>query len=541
MQPSQKLSTLAYLGLTLLLSVPVLVVLRASFAPSTEGWTHLFETNLASYLINTGLLMALTGALATGIGVSTAWFVATTQFPGRRFFSWALLLPLAAPAYIIAYLYTELLGSSGPLQIGLREIFGWQVGGYYFPSIRNLFGASSMLALVLYPYIYLLARIAFSSQNNSQIHAARTLGLTASQTFWRVALPAARPAIIGGLTLVLMETLADFGVADYFSIPTFSTGIFRTWLLMGEKTAALKLAGFMLLFIIALLWLERQSRKGDTKTGNRPFPTIVPKHLSKSHSLLAIILCSFPILFGFAIPVIGLSFYSVVDGDHFFGRQFIALATSSLQLSAIVALLAVVLAIALAYANRVTRSAITRAAIGIATLGYALPGALLAVGLLGSFNAVDRVITGFAIDYLAWDGGLLISGTILLLVYACVIRFLTVAYNSVNTRLGNVSLTLDYAARTLGQKPIGVVWRIHLPMISSSLLAAGLLVFVDVMRELPATLILRPFNFETLATRVYRLASDERLAEASTAALMIIFISLIPILVLNRLYFQAKR
>lgn len=520
--------------LALVLSVPILVILRTVFSSDTGGWAHLFQTNLASYIFNTVSLLLLTGTFSILMGVSTAWLIASTNFPGRRILSWTLMLPLAAPSYIVAYMYTDLLDSAGPIQAGLRHLFGLQAGSYYFPSIRNLFGASLMLALVLYPYIYLFARIAFTSKNSAQIYAARTLGLTNSEAFWRVALPCARPAIIGGLALVLMETLADFGVADYFAIPTFSTGIFRTWLLMGEEIAALKLAGIMLLFVIALLWLEYQSREGDTVGSNHPLPKPTSEKLSKMHSFTAIIVCGFPVLFGFIIPVLGLGYYSMTGGDKMFGPQFFNLAKSSLTIAFIVAAITIIIAIILAYTTRVSRSPLTRGAIALSTLGYALPGALLAVGLLGTSSRLDLAFTRFAAEQFGWQGGLILSGTIALLVYACVVRFLTVAYNSVNTKLGSVGMDMDYAARTLGQKPLGVIRRIHLPLIRPGLVAAGLLVFVDVMRELPATLILRPFNFETLATRIYRLASDERLAEASTAALTIIAISLLPILLLNR-------
>lgn len=534
MQKSQKLWLLATLLLALVLSIPVFVLLGSFSLKDTGGWAHLFQTNLASYIFNTLSLMVLTGILATLIGVSSAWLVSSTNFPGRRLFSWGLMLPLAAPSYIIAYLYTDLLSSSGAVQTGLRHVFGWEIGGYYFPSIRTLFGASVMLALVLYPYIYLLARIAFTNKNSAQIHAARTLGLTPSETFWRVALPTARPAIIGGLSLVLMETLADFGVADYFAIPTFSTGIFRTWLLMGERVAALKLAGVMLIFVMVLLWLEGQSRKGKTADSHKPGPKPARVNLSKRHSVLAMIICGLPVLLGFVIPVIGLSSMALNDGDKLFGMQFFDLAKASVILALIVAVITVCIAIILAYTNRVNSSALTRGAIRISTLGYALPGALLAVGLLGTVTRFDLVLTRFATEYLGWQGGFILTGTICLLVYACVVRFLTVAFNSVNARLDNIPIVMDAAARTLGQKPVGVIGRIHLPLLRPSLMAAGLLVFVDVMRELPATLILRPFNFETLATRVYRLASDERLSEASTAALALIVISLLPILLLNR-------
>lgn len=521
-------------GVGALASVPMVVVLMALAGPGSGAWTHLQETVLADYVLNTTALMGLTGLIALGIGVSTAWLVAATAFPGRRLFGWALVLPLAAPAYIIAYLYTELLAFTGPVQTTLRDLFGWQAGDYSFPNIRSVPGAALMLGLVLYPYVYLLARAAFTVQAAAPFQAARTLGLTAWQAFFRVALPCARPAIVGGLALVLMETLADFGVADYFAIPTFSTGIFRTWLAMGEKDAALKLAGVMLVVVIALLALEAASRKGRVDEGGRAGAPVERLRLTGPRAGLAVLACTLPILLGFLIPIGVLISYTIDGGDPLWGRGFAAFAANSVTVAVLTGVIATGLALMLAYARRQSGSTVVRGAIRLSTLGYALPGALLAVGLLGPIGGVDRALTRFAIDTFGWSGGLILSGTIVLLVYACVIRFLTVAYNAVYGSLTKVPPAMDAAARSLGARPGAVIRRIHLPLIRPGLAAGALLVFVDVMRELPATLLLRPFNFDTLATRVYWLASDERLTEASTAALMIVLIGLIPILLLNR-------
>ena len=517
-----------------LAAIPMVVALASLVSPGDVAWAHLRDTNLAVYLANTAGLMVLVGAFAAVIGVSTAWLVAMCEFPGRRLFSLLLVLPLAAPAYIVAYFYTDLLAFAGPVQNFIRETFQLNADVRVLPNIRNLPGAAVMLGLVLYPYVYLLARTAFSAQSASQFLAARTLGLNPRQAFFRVVAPGARPAIAGGLALVLMETLADFGVADYFAVPTFSTGIFRTWLAMGEKLAALKLAGVMLVFVMALIALEALSRRGRVDSAGRTPSAPERMRLNSGHSVIAIAICAAPVLFGFLLPVVGLLLLTVGGGDQMLGRGFLDFAKNSVVVAVFAGVVATFLAVLLSYAQRQSSSLLTKGAIRLSTLGYALPGALLAVGLLGPIGGVDRAATRFASTYLGWNGGLLFTGTIAILVYACVIRFLTVSFNSVSGALSKISPTIDDAARSLGAGPGAVIRRIHIPLIRPGLAAGGLLVFVDVMRELPATLILRPFNFETLATRVYRLASDERLAEASTAALAIVLIGLVPILILNR-------
>ena len=482
----------------------------------------------------------MVGVLSTIIGVGVAWLVTIAEFPGRKALSWMLVLPLAAPSYIIAYLYTDLLSFSGPVQSAIRAAFDVGPGEYWFPQIRSIPGAAIMLSLVLYPYIYLLARASFASQSRSQFQAARTLGLSPQSAFFKVALPGARPAIAGGLALVLMETIADFGVADYFSIPTFSTGIFRTWLAMGDRLAAMKLAGFMLLFVIALLAFESLSRRGSVASSDRLSSAAPPFKLSASGTALAIFCCALPITFGFIVPVAILLNFSLTQGD---GQSWVLLwsyAQNSIGAASITSVIAVVLALLLVYAqrqmeaNRFSGHAV-KAGTRIATLGYALPGALLAVGLLGPLGSFDQTITRFSRETFGLSHGLLLTGSITVLVYALVVRFLTVSFNSINGGISKISRSMDAAAQSLGATPLRVLRQIHFPLLKSSLAAGAALVFIDVLRELPATLILRPFNFETLATRVYRLASDERLSEASTSALIIVAVSVIPVVVLNRM------
>ena len=524
--------SLTSLLVSALIAIPMLFILLSLFGPTDPAWTHLRQTILPSYIGNSLLLMLQVTIYSTLIGVSTAWLVAATEFPGRRIFSWALMLPLAAPAYIIAYVYTDLLEFSGPVQTLFRSITGLEGGEYAFPPIRSLTGAALMLSLVLYPYIYLLARAAFAQRSAILFDAARTLGSSPWQAFFNIALPSARPAIAAGLALVLMETLADFGVVDYFGIPTFSTGIFRTWFALGEKAAAMKLAAILLLFVMVLVILEKNSRKvhssayaGDAKL--RRF------RLKNKQAVAAFISCALPVALGCVIPLSILVSKAITIGDPKVGFGFIDFIWNSATVSVLAVVFAVSVALLLTYAQRIAPNHSTAVSTQIATLGYALPGAMLAVGLLAPLSQLDHWLAEFFLKQFDWQSGLLLTGTIAALVYAYVVRFLTVAYNSVNSGLERIPKIYDQAARSLGASSFKLVNTIHLPLMRRSIIAATILVFVDTLRELPATLMLRPFNFETLATRVYRLASDERLAEASTAALVILAIGLIPVLLLN--------
>ncbi|MEM7430738.1 MAG: iron ABC transporter permease [Pseudomonadota bacterium] len=511
------------------LLVPIATVLYALVEPSGPAWEHLKSTVLADYVVNSVLLMLLTAALSFVIGVSTAWLVACCQFPGRATFSWLLMLPLAAPAYVIAYTYTDLLDVSGPIQMTLVGWLSLSPGDLPLPAVRTLPGAAVLLSLVLYPYVYLLARNSFANRSALQFDAARSLGRGPYYAFFRVALPGARPAIAGGLALVMMETLADFGVVDYFSVPTLSTGIYRTWIGLGDKAAALKLAALMLLFVFVLLMMERASRKGGVDRGD--VSRAAPIQLRGRKAFAAILVCVLPVLLGFAIPAITLLIMAVTDGDPLLGRSFGQYVNNSVTVSILAAVIATMMALMLAYAQRQNPSRLNSSLIRLATLGYALPGILLAVALISPVAALDRWFVSIGIS----EGGInsILAGTIFALMYAYVCRFLTVAYQSVDAGLAGISSDIDAAARTLNASSLKIMGRIHLPMLRPSLLAAAMLVFVDVMRELPATLILRPFNFDTLATRVYRLASDEKLADASTAALCIVAVGVIPVLILN--------
>lgn len=529
---------LAALVIGALAALPLVAILTSSLAGGLEAITHLARTVLPIYVANTALLMALSGGLAVVIGTATAWLVSAAEFPGRRVLALALVLPLAVPAYIAAYIYADILSFAGPVQSALRSVTGWSVADYTFPAIRSLPGGALVLALVLYPYVYLLARGAFAAQSLTQFRAARSLGASPHAAFWRVALPAARPAIAGGLALVLMEVLADFGVAEYFAIPTFSTGIFRSWLAMGDKQAALKLAAVMLIFVAALVMFEARTRAGrsDSRDGlanRRDDEALI--ELSPSGRAFAVMICALPVLLGFVIPAGWLGWLSLGDAAQGAIGELGRYLGGSLQLGLAAAVTCVVAALLLAFAKARSHSSLVKGAIRLATLGYALPGALLAVGLLAPLGVFDQNLTRFARDSWGYGGGLLLSGTSLILVYALAVRFLTVAYNSVDSGLARIPARLDAAARSLGAGPARVLARIYAPLLAPSLGTGAALVFIDTLRELPATLILRPFNLETLATRTYRLASDERLAEASIPALILLAAGLLPVLLLNRL------
>lgn len=517
----------------LLVAAPILAVLWSLTQTSGDAWVHLGSTVLPGYVGNTLLLMVLVGIMTILLGVGSAWLIVSFEFPGQRILSWALVLPLAMPGYIIAYVYTDLLEFAGPVQTLLRDITGWQAGDYAFPPIRSLGGAALMLSLVLYPYVYLLTRTSFQRQSVALVEATRVLGVSPTQAFLRVALPCARPAIAGGVALALMETIADYGVADYFGVSTLTAGIFRTWLGMGEPVAAAQIAAVLFLFAGALVVLERLNRQGTVANPLGRDVAAARIVLPPLKSIAALLACALPVTFGFLLPAFVLIRYAINVGDPLLSSQFLAFAGNSLTVAAAAALIATGIALFLAYTERRDASMQNQLLIRLATLGYALPGAMIAIGILALAGTLDTKLAIFMRDTLGMEPRLLLTGTIAGLLFAYVARFLTAAFNSTQAGLEKIHGTLDDAARMLGAGPGRVLTAIHLPLLRGPLLAGFLLVFIDVMKELPATLLLRPFNFETLATRTYRLASDERLAEASTAALLIVALGLIPTIMLS--------
>ena len=533
--PRIKLSVLeiAAAAVALAIALPLVVVVLNLFVPRTETWAHMTSTVLPHYLWNTLLLALCVGAGVTVVGVSCAWLTSMCRFPGRRVFEWTLILPIAMPAYVMAYVYTDFLQFAGPLQTWLRAWAGWRAGQHALPDIRSMGGAVFVLVAVLYPYVYLLARAAFLEQSGSSFETARVLGQGPWRAFFRVALPLARPGIAAGVALAMMETLADYGTVAYFGVDTFSTGVFRAWFSLGDPVAAAQIGALLLVGVGCILALERALR-GRSAFHSGPRRPPAPHVLRGAQGAVAIAVCALPAIAGFIVPLVLLLRLALQEADPDFGQRFSGLAFNSVSLAAITALLAVAGALAIAYAARLRPGPVAHVANRTAALGYAIPGVVIAVGVLVPVTLFDRWLSTWLAARFGIAPQLWLSGTIAALVYAYLVRFMSISLQTVEAGLGKIKRSMDDAARSLGVRPSEVLLRVHAPLLARSLLTAGLLVFVDVMKELPATLAMRPFNFDTLAVQTYNLAKDERLAEASVAALAILAVGLIPVLLLAR-------
>ena len=513
----------AAIALAFIVSLPILAVLSRVGADSEGVWSHLAQTVLSEYLSNTLALLVGVSLGACLIGTATAWLVTMYRFPGRRLLTLALLMPLAMPTYLMAYTYTDLLQFTGPLQTWLRETFAWERGEYWFPTIRSLGGATVTLSLVLYPYVYLLARAAFLEQSLCVLEVSRTLGRGPLRSFLFVALPLARPAIAAGITLVMMETLAEYGAMDYFAVDTFTTGIYRTWTSLGSPEAASQLAVALVTFVFLILALERRARRGSryapTSARHRP---IRRRQLTGSRAALAMFACATPFLFGFCLPV-GVLTQLAWEAPHTMSSSELPeLITNTLGIAVASSLVVVCLGLLITYAGRLGGGALEQSAARLVALGYAIPGAVIAVGVLVTFGALTD-ITGFYV-----------GGTLIALVYAYSVRFSSVSIQALDSGLEKIRPNMDHAARTLGASPGALLKRVHMPLLRGSILTACLLVFVEAMKELPATMILRPYDFNTLAVQVHRYASDERLAQSALPALLIVAAGLIPVALLGR-------
>ncbi len=520
---------------TSLLALP-LVVIVYSFLQPAAGSTlaGLWQSVLPRYIGNSAMLALIVGVGVAIIGTGSAWLVTACQFPGRRAFEWLLILPLAVPAYVMAYAYTEFLAHPGPVQTLLRDVTGWGPRDYWFPRIRTLEGAAVMFTFVLYPYVYLLARTAFLTQSVSAFEAARVLGRSPWEAFIRVALPMARPAIVIGVALALMETLADYGTVAHFAVPTFTTGIYRSWFSMGDRIAAAQLAGALLTFVFVLIWIERIQRgKARYQTARSTLP-IQRFRLKGWASFGAFLFCCFPLVIGFALPI-GLLIELAIEGGHsLFGPRYAGFVRNSFLLASLAAVITVMIAIALPTVQRLAKAPILGFAVRFAAMGYAIPGSIIAVGVLIPMAGFDNWLDALMRERFGVSTGLLLTGTLLGLLFAYTVRFLAVALAPVESAFERITPHMDDAARVLGARKTRVFTSVHAPLLTGGILTGALIVFVDVMKELPATLILRPFNFETLATQAFRLASDERLAEAATPSLVIVAVGLIPVYLISR-------
>jgi iron(III) transport system permease protein len=525
------------LGALAVLPVAAIVTRGMAFGAG-DTWMHLANSVLPRYVGNTLALIVLVGA-GVGIGGTAAgWLVARRRFPGSTLLEWALLLPLAMPSYVMAYAYTDFLQYAGPLQTALRETFGWSRGDYWFPDVRSLPGAAAMFIFALYPYVFLLARTAFIERSPALVEAARTLGLGPRAAFWRVELPLARPAIAGGIALALMETLADYGTVAYFAVDTFTTGIYRAWFSLGDRTAAAQLATALLVFVIGAVALERASRGASRTYGTargKAGARTLPEQLTGLRAAGATCICAIPLLLGFILPVLLLVRLVHGEADIALTSRFFAWGWNSFRVAVLAAVLALLLATVLAYALRLAPNAITRTGSKVLPLGYAIPGTVLAVGVLLPLGALDNWLVAAWRDATGHHPGLLLTGTIVALLYAYLVRYFAVAWNSIEPGFARITPAMDAAARSLGAGAWGTLRRVHAPLLARSAAAALLLVFVDVMKELPATLVLRPFNFDTLATQTYLLAKDERLAEAALPSLAIVLVGLVPMIALARM------
>ena len=527
--------TLAAAFVALIIATPILAILGFLFYPSSDTWQHLADTVLADYVSNSLLLMLGVAVGAGSIGICTAWLTSMYSFPGRKLFIWSLLLPLAMPAYIIAFTYTGMFEVAGPVQEWIRETFNLRYGEYWFPEIRSLGGAITMLSLVLYPYVYLLARTAFLDQSVCALEASRTLGCGPWRSFFFVALPLARPAIVTGLSLALMETLADYGTVQYFGISTFTTGIFRTWFGLDDSVAAAQLSGLLLTFVFVLILLERWSRRqARFHHATNRYRTIPNIKLSPLMGRIATIVCLIPLFFGFLLPVGQLMQWAILTFSEMVNESFYELMLNSFLLAGGAAVLALIPALILGYGNRNHATPVSRFLVRLSGMGYAIPGTVIAIGVLIPFGALDNGIDAWMLKYFDIGTGLIFSGTIFILLFAYLVRFFTVSLNTIESGLSKIRPSLDEAAKTMGYGGFEILRYVHLPIMKGSLLTALIIVFVDVLKELPATLVLRPFNFNTLAVRAFELASDERLADSSTAAIAIVCVSIIPVILLSR-------
>lgn len=528
--------SVAALATLALVALPVAAVAWLALFPAENVWPHLVETVLGTYVGNTLTLMAGVAVGTLAIGVPTAWLVTHHEFPGRTVLNWALLLPFAVPSYVIAYVYTDLLEYAGPVQGALRGLFGWQLRReYWFPDIRSLPGAITVMTLVLYPYVYLLARAAFLEQSASVLDAARLMGTGRAERFRRVALPMARPAIVVGVAMALMEALNDYGTVHFFAVRTMTVGLYDTWLGMNNLGGGAQIACLALGFVAVLVTLERINRRGRQNfqpTGSRLRP-LERERIEGARGTVAGLACALPVVFGFAIPAWVLARYSVVYFEQSWNADFREIALNSVALSATAALVACGIGTLLAYSRRLHPTRLMRGSVALASLGYAVPGAVLAIGVMIPLAGFDNAVDAFARARFGRSTGLLLSGTVVALVFAYTVRFLAVAFGSIDASMAKIGPSMDAAARSLGHRPLAVLGRVHLPLIRGGLLTAALVVFVDCMKELPATLVLRPFDFDTLATHVYQFASDELIGQASLGALLIVLTGLIPVILLT--------
>ncbi|MAH52842.1 MAG: iron ABC transporter permease [Proteobacteria bacterium] len=514
--------------------IPVLAVLSSLIGDYSDNWSHLYNFVLLDYIKNSLFLVVGVSLITLIVGTGTAWLVSNFNFFGKRFFEWALILPLSIPPYILAYTFTGLFDSYGTLNNLVRNIFELDQSFIFFPNIRNIFGAIIVFSFTLYPYVYLVSRSAFLNQSRTVLESGRILGLSRFEISFKLSMPMIRPAIIGGLMLVIMETLSDFGAVEHFAIPTFTTGIFRTWFGMGDLTTAMQLSSFLLLFICIFIFIENRSRKNAEYVSNSTtHAPIKIEQLSKNYSMFAFIFCFLPLLIGFILPVTELIVWAIYYNPSFFNNAFLTAAMNTITLALIAAILCSIISILINFSIRINRNSILKFLSSLLSLGYALPGLILAVGIVQTSTYLDSSLlekTSFAI-----------TGSLFGLVLAYIIKSYALSNNTISSGMEKISSGLDDSARILKSTGWNLLGRIHFPLLKTSFFTSILLVTSEVVKELPATLILRPFNYDTLAVSTYIYAAEERMRDAAAPSIAIILVGLIPIIIITRMIRSSQK
>ncbi|MEF1310805.1 iron ABC transporter permease [Vibrio mytili] len=521
--------------LTLLLVLPILAIFYTAIGETDDLFAHLMSTVMPTYIYNTITLTLGVMVLSLILGIPSAWLMAMCKLPSEKWLQWALVLPLAMPGYIIGYIFTDWFDFAGPIQVLLRDFTGWGPGEYWFPDIRTVFGATWVLSLVLYPYVYLLCRAAFMEQNVSLLQSARLLKCSPWKSFLRISLPLARPSIAVSLSLVAMETIGDFGTVSYFAVNTLTTAVYDTWLGYSNLNAAAKISAIMLVFVVLLLSAERYSRRKQ-----KLFQSQFNSHEDFRYELngwkkwAALAWCWGIVTIAFILPLMQLISYSITYFAQSWTPEFREYAYNSVVVSIIAAVIGVAVAVVVNFTHRLDGKRDSLMCMRLSSMGYAVPGTVLAIGVMVAVLFMDHRINDVA-KVMEWGRpGLIFSGSMFALIFAMVVRFSAVAIGSVESHLNKVSPSLDMASRTMGCSPNTMLWRVHMPLIKRGALIAALLVFIESMKELNAALLLRPFNFETLATYVYNFASDEHLELAALPAVLLVLVGLVPLVVVNR-------
>lgn len=535
------LESLGALFIAAIIAIPILTIFYMALSSEKNIWPHLSSTVLPGYIITTLIVLFGVGLITLVIGIGLAWIVTVYNFPFRRILEWLCLIPLAMPTYIIAYTYGEIFDYPGFLQSSLRFIFGWQsYKDYWFPDIYSNGGVIFVMSFVLYPYVYLTSRAAFLRQSISLIEVSNTLGYSLTSSFFRIALPMARPAIIIGLILVMMESMNEFAAFEYYGVNTLSVGVYVTWLEKNNLSGAAQIAIFMLIFVFLLMIIERKLRnKRSFVQKNNNTLAINRVQLVGLRAYIISMICFLPILIGFIFPSIVLLDFIIQRYYEIDIIKYLHLVLNSIYLSSFAAFLTLVISIYLINVSISSNNFIIKLSIGVSRLGYALPGVVLALGIIVPVITVDNFLKGLIGDVFGISMGLIISGTAIGVLYAYIVRFLTIAYGTIESGFSALNPDLGAASRVLGRSRIQTLLGIQLPIIKPALIAAVLLVFVDSMKELPATLLLRPFNFDTLATHVYTYASLSSLEDAALPAMTIVAVGIIPIIFINRVLMRS--